>query len=261
MKLKYTLGAALLALLTINSALAADIDDVDKRIRASLSLLLPNLKPDSIAETPVPGLYEVTFGARLVYVSADGRFLLQGRLTDLETRTQITEDRQKQLKQSALAAVDESKMIIYGDDKLPYTITVFTDIDCGYCRKLHSEIDQYNAQGIRVRYMAYPRAGLSSQSARDAENVWCADNPNEAMTIAKHGGKIPAKTCDNPVAEEYRLGQAFGINGTPALVLDDGEIIPGYVPPKRLALALSQRKAEAKARAAMREASGKPGAQ
>ena len=237
-----TLLYAAVFALTLNSAFAAeDLAEAEKKMRASLAVLLPTLTPDTITKAPVPDLYEVTFGTRVVYLTGDGRYLLQGKIIDLETRTPITEQRIKELKKVALDGLDESQMIVFGDDQAKHTITVFTDIDCGYCRKLHSEMDDYNKNGIRVRYLAYPRAGLQSSSARDAVSVWCADDRNEAMTIAKQGGKLAQRDCENPVAEHYQLGQVFGISGTPALILDDGEIIPGYIPAAKLRAALDQR--------------------
>lgn len=221
---------------------AADVAEVEKRIRASLTMLLPNLSVDAVAETPMLDLYEVTLGNRIVYVSGNGRFLLQGKVIDLETREPLTDQRLQALKASALKKLDEKDMVIYGDKDAEHTVTVFTDIDCGFCRKLHSEMDAYVDAGIRIRYLAYPRAGLGSPSAKDAESVWCADDKPAAMTAAKIGGKIDAKTCDSPIAEHYELGKSFGIRGTPALVMDDGEVIPGYVPAKRLKAALDQRK-------------------
>lgn len=238
------LVSTLLALAVGNAAAQPVSADVDARLRASLKVLLPTLEPDAIAESPLPGLYEVTFGTRIVYVSSDGRYLVKGRMVDLETRTEITEDREQQLKQGLLAGLDESQMIVYGDKDARHTVTVFTDIDCGYCRKLHSEMDAYNAAGIRVRYMAYPRAGIGSPSAQKAASVWCADDRQQAMDQAKSGANLPKRECDNPVAAQYRLGREFGINGTPALLLEDGSLIPGYIPAKRLAAMLDAQAAE-----------------
>jgi thiol:disulfide interchange protein DsbC len=134
-------------------------------------------------------------------------------------------------------------MIIYGEKTLPYQVTVFTDIDCGYCRKLHSQIKEYNEEGIRIRYLAYPRSGIMrdgkmTDSAALAESVWCADDRHAALTDAKAGKDVPNKKCGSPVSAQYQLGQDFGVTGTPALLFNDGELVPGYVPPKRLAAAL-----------------------
>lgn len=218
----------------------ASEDEGIKRVRNTIKVLLPSLQVDGISASPIPGLYEVTFGSQLFYMSGDGKYLMQGEITDLMTRKPVTEIRLKELKKAAVERIDEADMIIYGDDDLPYQITVFTDIDCGYCRKMHSQMAEYNRRGIRVRYLAYPRAGINSASYRDAVSVWCADDPKEAMTRAKGGEKLPAKTCDNPVRAQFELGQDFGIRGTPALVLDNGEVIPGYVKPAPLQAALQK---------------------
>lgn len=210
------------------------------RVRNSLRMLIPNLTVDSVSPSPVPGLYEVTFGSHIVYVTGDGKYLVQGEITDLMTRESVTERREQGLMQSAIEGLDEKDMIVYGDKDLPHTVTVFTDIDCGYCRKLHRQIGDYNKRGIRVRYLAYPRAGVGSASYREAVSVWCAEDPKTAMTLAKSGKKVPSRECENPVSEHFQLGQDFGIRGTPTMVLDDGELIPGYVPPERLSASLKK---------------------
>ncbi len=243
---KYSAMLALVLLISLlagtGSAMAAD--QGEERVRASLGMLLPHLKIDSVAPTPIKGLYEVTFGSHIIYVTEDGKYLVQGEITDLETREAITEKRQQELKKAVLAGLDEKDMIIYGDKDLPYTVTVFTDIDCGYCRRLHSQVDEYNREGIRIRYLSYPRAGPDSSSGKAAMAVWCADDRKAALTLAKKGGKVPYRECDNPVRAQYRLGEDFGVRGTPALVMEDGEMLPGYVPPKRLRAWLDERKAK-----------------
>lgn len=233
-----------LSLLLLTAAVQAAVDPgVEQRIRSSLSVLLPGLVPDEIRSTPLDNLYEVTFGTRLVYITSDGRYLVQGKLVDLETREEITDARLAELKLAALARVGEDQMLIYGPADAKHTVTVFTDIDCGFCRKLHSEMGRYNAKGIRIRYLFYPRAGVGSDSYDKAVSVWCADDRKAAMDAAKAGKDIPRKTCDNPVAGHYELGQAFRIQGTPALILDDGEVLPGYVPADKLGKALEMRAA------------------
>lgn len=216
--------------------------EISERLTQSLAALLPNMKPDSIVETPINGLYEVMFGARLLYVSEDGRYLMQGTLIDVKGRENLTEPRVAQAKIKAVEAVGEKNMLIYGPDDAKHTVTVFTDIDCGYCRKLHAEMDQINQNGIRVRYLLYPRTGKNSESYNKAVSAWCADDPKTALTTAKQGKSIPQRTCDNPVDEHLDLGRVFALQGTPALVLDDGEMIPGYVPADRLKTMLDQRK-------------------
>lgn len=240
---KFLLAFCFFAATLAVHAQAAD-PAVEERIRSSLKVLLPGLIPDEIRASPVSNLYEVTFGTRIVYLTEDGRYLVQGKLVDLETRTEITEERLSALKLAAVNAVGEDRMIIYGPQDAKHTITVFTDIDCGYCRKLHSEMDRYNAEGIRIRYLFYPRAGIGSDSYHKAVSVWCSDDRRAAMDKAKAGKAVETKTCDNPVAEHYELGQAMQISGTPALLLETGDMVPGYVPPKKLRRALDQRDKE-----------------
>ena len=236
---------ALCSLLLAGSAQAQEVSqDIQGQIRNSLKILLPGIQPDEIRATPLDNLYEVTFGARVVYLTADGRYLLQGKIIDLETRTEITEQRLSELKQTAMAKVGEDQMIIFGPDDAKDTVTVFTDIDCGFCRKLHAEMDRYNEEGIRIRYLFYPRAGIGSDSYKKAVSVWCADDRKAAMNKAKAGQDVEARTCENPVEMHYELGQTIRVTGTPALVLDDGEVVPGYVPAHKLRQALDQRRAQ-----------------
>ena len=236
---------ALCSLLLAGSAQAQEVSqDIQDQIRNSLKILLPGIKPDEIRATPLDNLYEVTFGGRLVYLTADGRYLIQGKMIDLETRTEITEERLSELKMAALAEVGEDQMVIYGPEDAKDTVTVFTDIDCGYCRKLHSEMARYNEAGIRIRYLFYPRAGIGSESYDKAVSVWCADDRKVAMNQAKAGKEIPARTCENPVDEHYALGQTMRVTGTPALLLEGGEMVPGYVPADKLRKALDARRAQ-----------------
>jgi len=229
--------AICLALLVTGISSAAETASADAtidKIRTVLAKRLGDVDLDNIQASPVPGLYEVLIGARLYYVSADGRYFIQGKMNDLETGQDLTEVKVSAARKKLIDAVDEKDKIVFGTGKEKHTINVFTDVDCGYCRKLHSQIDQYNKEGIEVRYMAYPRAGVNSEAGRKMVSVWCADDRKKAMNDAKQG-KIPeAKTCDNPVAEEFALGRVVGVTGTPALVLENGELIPGYIPPTRL---------------------------
>ena len=229
----------ILALAMLAAPVFADVDAAtDAKIRESLKTLLPSLTPDEVRSTPVDGLYELTFGARVAYVTEDGRHLLQGKLVDLQTREDLTENRLSELKLAALAGLSEDTMVIFGPEDARHTVTVFTDIDCGFCRKLHAEMASYNEQGIRVRYLFYPRAGVGSDSYNKAVSVWCADDRKAAMDLAKAGKPLDRRTCDNPVDEHLELGQSMRIQGTPALMLADGEIVPGYVPADKLGKAL-----------------------
>jgi thiol:disulfide interchange protein DsbC len=166
--------------------------------------------------------------------------MLQGELVDVKKRVSLTEPRRREVQLAAVQSIGEDKMIIFEPEKAKHTITVFTDIDCGYCRKMHGEIEQLLDAGIRVRYMMFPRAGIGSDSYKKAVAVWCAEDRNDALTDSKNGKPIEMKTCENPISEHMKLVEELGIRGTPYLVFDDGRNQPGYVPAKQLARLLDQ---------------------
>lgn len=214
---------------------------------AKLQAALNGEKPDSVAPSAVPGLFEVVLGGQVLYVSEDGRFVVQGDILDLEVRANLTENRRGELRGQVINAVNEKDMVVFAPEGQPakYTVTVFTDIDCGYCRKMHSQMAAYNKEGIKIRYLLFPREGLDSESFNKAVSVWCADNRQEAMTKAKRGEAIENKRCDNPVQAQYELGQKIGVRGTPSMILENGEMLPGYVPPTQLAELLASGKDKA----------------
>lgn len=208
--------------------------------RKNISKQFNGVNPKDITKSPVPGLYQVSMPPRFFYASADGRYVVDGDLIDMVTKKSVSEGPRNKAVSSAISAMGEDSMIIFGKSTLKHTVTVFTDIDCGYCRKLHNEVKNYNKLGIRIRYMAYPRAGIGSGSFKKAEAVWCSKDRKKAMTEAKSGVKINNKKCNNPVAQHYALGNMIGIRGTPALILSDGTIVPGYIPAARLSEALNK---------------------
>ena len=215
----------------------------ENAIRQAMAKSMPSVKIDSVKPSEVKGLYEVTVGANIFYVSDDGKYLLQGRLVDVAARTDLTEQKLSGKRIQAIEKIGQNNMIVFKPKISKYTVTVFTDIDCGYCRKLHSEIDQYLAQGITIQYLFFPRAGKNSDSYNKAVSVWCADDRNAALTAAKKDQKVPAKTCDNPVDEHMQLGEDFDVKGTPMIVTEKGNIYPGYLPAKQLVEALESEKA------------------
>jgi len=219
---------------------AADKPGIAELKHKVTGMLPPGVSIDSISATKYAGLYEVIVGSKLFYITGDGKYLLDGDLYDLKTQQNLSEARGNTLRKKLIAAVDEKDMIIYGPKTAKHTMTVFTDIDCGYCRKLHSEIDSYIQMGFRVRYLSYPRTGIGSSSYLKAVSVWCAKDRNKALTQAKRGEKLPPRQCDNPVAKEFTLGQRLGVRGTPTIILEDGRLIPGYVPAGRLLKIVNQ---------------------
>lgn len=226
----------LLPLLWTGFSFAADTE----QLKQQLEKTLPEVKIDSLRPIDNTGFYEAVINGEIIYFSADGRYAMQGDLVSLESRANLTEQRKVSLRKDLLNSLDEKDMIIFEPEKPEYTLTVFTDIDCVYCRKMHSEIEQYKEQGIRIRYMAYPRGGIDSESYDDAVTVWCADDRRDAMTRAKQGEELEAKTCDNPVKAEFEMGRRMGVQGTPALFMESGQMLPGYVPAERLKQILEQ---------------------
>ncbi|GAB6068563.1 DsbC family protein [Methylothermus subterraneus] len=225
------------ALLVLPTVIAAA---EPKQLRQALAQHLPEAKVDAIRESEIQGLYEVTIGPRLYYVSPDGRFLIDGHLFDLKNRTDLTEAKLANARKAALDKIGEEAMIVFAPAEPKATVTVFTDIDCGYCRKFHSQIQEYLNLGIKVRYLFYPRAGKGSESYHKAVAVWCAKDRQAALTEAKQGKAIERRACDHPVDRHLALAEEFGVQGTPTLITDRGELLPGYVPPPQLSAYLSR---------------------
>ena len=239
MRLSRFLAAATLALAS-SVALAAD---PDQAIRQALKSLQPDLPIEAISESPMPGLYQVQLkGGRLLYTSADAQFVLQGYLFQVKggKTVNLTEQAESQGVAKTIEALPSSEMVVFPADPKAAKqthITVFTDTDCGYCQKLHSEVAELNRRGVEVRYVAFPRQGIGSHSYDTLVSVWCAKDRREAMNLAKSRKEVPAAKCDNPVAKQYQLGQMIGVQGTPAIVLANGKMIPGYQPAPQLAAA------------------------
>ncbi len=229
---------------TIALLAATNVHADEKTIRESLTKSMPTIQIDSVQPSVIKGIFEVMVGGNMVYATDDGKYLLQGRLIDTQTRTDLTEEKLGGARKSALEKLGQDKMIVFKPKIHTYTVSVFTDIDCGYCRKLHSELDSYLAEGIQIQYLFYPRAGKGSESYNKAVSVWCAKDRNAALTASKKDQKIEAKTCANPVDEHMALAAEFDVKGTPMLVTEKGTIYPGYLPAKQLVEILAAEKAK-----------------
>ena len=223
------------------SAVNTTLENARKQISAQLSVPTEN-----ISASPVANLFLVSIPPRLFYVSGDGKYVIDGDMINVAMNTNITQALRSKARLQAIDNLGEDSMIIFSPEKskVKHTITVFTDIDCGYCRKLHQAIGEYNDLGIRVRYLAYPRAGIGSGSYDKAVSVWCAKDRKAALTLAKSDQPVSSDKCDNPVAAHFKMGNMIGVRGTPALVLETGQLVPGYVPPARLAAILDQQAAK-----------------
>ena len=231
-----------LVYLLIIAVFATTTNAGEDEIRKSLAQSMPSIQPDSIGPSEIKGLYEVMVGPNIFYMSDDGKYIIQGNLINVLDRKDISEAKVAKARVKAIDELGVDRMIVFVPKEQKHQVSIFTDIDCGYCRKLHSEIDQYLKNGIGVQYLFYPRAGVGSDSYNKAISVWCADDRKEALTKAKKGADPEQKTCDNPVDEHMKLGQLFGTKGTPMLVTEKGSILPGYVPADKLLQTLEYEK-------------------
>lgn len=188
--------------------------------------------------TPIGDIKEVMVdagrGSEILYISADGKYIINGSLFDIDNRVDLTDQKKSLIRKDLIAGISAAERINFYPAEMKYHVTVFTDIDCGYCRKLHAEMAQYNELGIGVSYLFFPRAGVQSASFDKAVNVWCAQDQQNAMTMAKAGEPVAPQSCDNPIESHYKAGMTAGVSGTPALVLDNGTLMPGYLPPAQL---------------------------
>lgn len=236
-----TLSAGLLAASLLLPSLA--LADAASRLAERLTVNGRAMPVERVSETPLAGFFEVRLETgETFYSNAEGSHFLVG---DLFENTEaglvnLTEQARNAERAARLAAVPEAERVIFRGAETPQaTLAVFTDTTCPYCRQFHEEVPRLNEMGIAVHYLAFPRAGMNSPGARQLQQVWCAANPSETLSAAKREEALAGATdCDNPVEEQYHLGMELGVQGTPAIVLPDGRLVPGYVPAERLAAML-----------------------
>ena len=234
----YGFVAMLVATLPVQ---AAESDEELDGVRQKVSSLFDMIAPEDVNPSPIDGWYTIQKGSIVAYVSADGRYLLQGDLIDLDNQVNLTEASRNDSRRQVMAAVADEQTIVFAPEEVKYKVDVFTDVDCTFCRRLHSQIEDYLARGIEVRYLLYPRNGPTSPSWSTAEEVWCSPDRNTALTMAKLDRKFASEDCDASVVQSHwSLGHEVGLTGTPAIVLDDGSLISGYLPPDQLEARLDQ---------------------
>ena len=225
---KFLLPAVLL--MTSFSTWAAE--DGVELLKKNLTERIPTANITRVKETPVDGLYEVVVDSEIYYMNIGARYIINGDLTDLATRTNITEETRSSNRKAIIETFGEENMVVYSPKEVANTITVVTDIDCPYCRRLHSEMDEYMKNNIKVRYIFMPLKGKADFET--TVSVWCSENQNEALDIAKSGGKLEKASCDNPIQKHLALARELGVRGTPAIIMENGKMLPGYVPAKKL---------------------------
>lgn len=223
---------AFLTLLLLSSTVRADAQ-MDNVVENLKKILPAGMNIQSIEASPMEGVYVVNAGTQSMYVFSRDGYIMVGDVYDADRKVSLGEERKAAAMSESLANIPESDLILMGEAK-PRYVTVFTDTDCGYCQKFHKSVAELQKRGMQVRYLMFPRAGLQSPSYKEAVSVWCAEDQARAMTIAKSGGTVEPKECENPVAAHYQLGQQLGVRGTPTMILDNGKVITGYLTPNQL---------------------------
>ncbi|MGI9271481.1 MAG: thioredoxin fold domain-containing protein [Woeseiaceae bacterium] len=226
---------ALVAAVSLLPVAALQADDNLEQVRLKVGEMFDVIDAKDVNPSPVDGWYTIQKGSIVAYISSNGRYLLQGDMIDLELNVNMSEVARTDARRELMSAVKDEDVILFSPAVKKYSVSVFTDVECSYCRRLHGQIDDYLAHGIEVRYLMYPRNGPSSQAWSTAEEVWCSNDRNSALTAAKSDRKFASTNCDaSIVQDQYGIGQNIGLSGTPAIVLEDGTMISGYVPPDQL---------------------------
>ncbi|GLQ90464.1 disulfide isomerase DsbC N-terminal domain-containing protein [Dyella flagellata] len=219
-------------------------------VRQTLLRLVPKAKVEQITPAPLPGFYQVIASGHMVYISGDGKYVMNGELIDASKGSSLTEDAWAAFRKTELAKVPVSDRIVFAPAKPKYTVTVFTDVTCPYCRVLHEQIKAFNQEGIAVQYLAWPRAGVTGEDGKPTStykemvSIWCAADRKDAFTEAKKGREPKAVDCKNPVKDQFDLGLRLGVTGTPAVYAEDGSLLGGYLTPQQMLQAVQEHAAK-----------------
>jgi thiol:disulfide interchange protein DsbC len=227
--LKFLTSAAL----AFGAIAAHAADDTTQIITDALHKVAPNANVQSIAESKIPGMYSVVVDGHVILMSGDGKYLIEGHAIDIDARTDLMHEGMTEARKLGLAKIPKDKKLVFAPPNPKYTVTVFTDVDCPYCRQFHKQIAEYNRLGIAVEYVLYPLS-IHPGADKKAQTVWCEKDRNSAYTNAMNGQNLPQKTCSNPIAEVSSIAMTMGIDGTPAILTSDGTQLGGYVAPEQL---------------------------
>jgi len=212
--------------------------DAVSQLKQALAETMPTVRTTKISATPIDGLFEVIVGSQVVYMDINANYMIEGDLFDLKKKVNITENAKSTIRLAAIDKLGADNMIAYTPKNVKHTITVVTDIDCPYCRRLHDEVPDYLKNDVQVRYIFMPLKG--SADMKKTISVWCSDDQQLSLDLAKAGSEIENKTCDNPIRNHMKVARELGIRGTPAILLEDGTLLPGYVPVDKVIAALRQ---------------------
>lgn len=216
----------------------------ESRAREVVRSISPDARVDKVGAAPLPGFREVIVAGQVLYISDDGKYLMQGVLLDVPAKKNLSEESLTSVRRDVLKGIPESDRIVFAPANPKHKVVVFTDVECGYCRKMHHDMAAYNAQGIAVEYVAFPRMGVNTPDFEKMVDVWCAPDRRKAMTDAKNDRPVPRKACTSPIRMQYEAGRRVGLTGTPMILAEDGTQIGGYLPPAELRAALDKHVAE-----------------
>lgn len=236
--MKLLVNIVLPAVFALVSSNAISEESAIDTLKKNLAEHVPGAEVSRIKDTPINGVYEVIVGADIYYMDVSARYIINGDLIDLATRKNFTEEAKTFNRKMKMAELGENKMVVYTPEGIEHTITVVTDIDCPYCRRLHSEMDQYMEGKVKVRYIFMPLKGKADFET--TVSVWCSKDKNKALDVAKAGGELKKANCENPISEHLKISRELGVRGTPAIILEDGTMLPGYVPAEKLVKELNR---------------------
>ncbi|HEX7369585.1 MAG TPA: DsbC family protein [Rhodanobacteraceae bacterium] len=219
-------------------AMPAPASSVTASVRAAIDAVVAQMAPGAhvqiVKPMPFAGLYQVVVQGQVLYMTGDARYVIQGDAFDIKTHTPLNSVTMDRLRRDAIAKLQPGQMIRYAPAHPKYTVTVFTDVDCPYCRAFHANMTEINKLGIAVDYLFWPRTGLGTPSAQKAVDVWCASNRQAALTHAFDGQLPREASCQSPVARDFNLGVELGVGGTPTVIADNGVVLGGYIDPQEL---------------------------
>ena len=220
-----------ISIIFITNIVFADVGMIVNKLKP----YFPEIKTENINTSELDGYYEVVLTnpwIDVMYISMDGKYVIQGAVTDLELMTNISTNRINSIKREILESISDDDKIIFKAENEQYVVHVYTDVDCPYCAKLHADMQELNALGITVKYLASPLEQLHPNAQSAMEKIWCAEDKALAIHNYKTRRYLPdSAECVNPVAEQLAISKQLGVNGTPSIFFENGTNLPGYLPP------------------------------
>jgi thiol:disulfide interchange protein DsbC len=239
LKKLYLAAAALIAC----SASSAQVSISPEAVLQKLKTTFVNTPFTEVRATPISGIYEVLMGKDIAYTDATGRYFMFGNVMDMQTQRNLTQERRSEINKvdvSTLKLGDAIKTV-KGDGKR--VLYVFSDPECGYCKRLEPTLQQLN--NVTIYTFLFPILG--EKSNKSAKSVWCAADRNKAWgDYMLRSGPLLQAECETPIQRNVALGTSLGITGTPTLISGSGRMQPGAIPLEKIEELLAETGAAAK---------------